>query len=360
MAFAAAVSFGQEADTAVKAGRQIEIACTAHRIVTVNAPVEPGESVVILTDPEVSPMIVDGLAMQTAVVGGVPLVLRMPPLPVHGRGLPAPVAAALGEANVIYAAVSRSITSTQAAQDACRRGARYLGLSNITEDSFLYGAASADPIHLRDVGRRIREKLLASRSVRVTSGYGTDVSFSITGRRVTVGDSIISKGSRYPENRRMFPDGEVYCCPLEDSANGRIVVDRWMQGVGLLQEPITWEFRDGVCVRITGGPEAQTLARLLDEQGDEYSRRLGEFAIGINPMARDSGNPHREGKKLWGSCHFALGTGTGTGGIYQSRLHLDGLLRSPVIVLDGEVLFDRGTLSQAVSPAADRQATHGR
>jgi hypothetical protein len=45
-----------------------------------------------------------------------------------------------------------------------------------------------------------------------------------------------------------------------------------------------------------------------------------------------------------GSCHFALGTGTVCGGIYQSAIHLDGVLIPPKIEVDGAVLFDAGVL----------------
>jgi leucyl aminopeptidase (aminopeptidase T) len=180
--------------------------------------------------------------------------------------------------------------------------------------------------------------------VRVTSPAGTDVTFSLAGRAIMVGDSIVPEprddGSPrvFSDGGRMFPDGEVYCCPLEDSVNGRIVIDRWMQGIGLLSAPIVWEMADGVCAGISGGAEAAALQRMIDEQGDEYSRRIGEFALGTNPAARREGNPHREGKKVLGSCHFALGTGTVCGGIYQSSLHLDGVLSSPSIEVDGEPL----------------------
>jgi leucyl aminopeptidase (aminopeptidase T) len=345
-----AASYGAEPDTAVRSGRLVEVMRTAHRIVHVNSWIQPGETVLILCDHEVSPMIVDALAGQVYAVDATPLVLRMQPQDVHGEEPPAPVAAAVAAADVVYAVVSKSVTHTRAVQDALANGTRYLGFSNITEDAFIRGAATADPRVLRDIGERVRARLEGSPRVRVTSPLGTDVSFSLAGRAVMVGDSIIPEPSaasgrrRFSDAGRMFPDGEAYCCPLEDSVNGRIVVDRWMQGIGLLGEPITWDFVDGVCVEISGGAAAAALRRVIDEQGDEYSRRIGEFAIGINPAARLDGNPHREGKKLLGSCHFALGTGTVCGGRFQSSLHLDGLLTPPRIEVDGQVLFDRGKL----------------
>jgi leucyl aminopeptidase (aminopeptidase T) len=61
-------------------------------------------------------------------------------------------------------------------------------------------------------------------------------------------------------------------------------------------------------------------------------------------MARPDGNPHREGKKILGAVHFALGTGLSTGGIYKSTLHLDGSISPPKIYVDDDLFFDEGRL----------------
>jgi leucyl aminopeptidase (aminopeptidase T) len=345
---AEAASFGAEPDTAVRTGRFVEMLRVAQRLVRVNTWVQPGESVVVLCDHEVSPMIVEALAGQVYAADAIPVTVRMPPQDVHGSEPPPPVTAALDAADVIFAVVSKSITHTRALQQAVEQGARYLGFSNITEDAFIRGAATCEPDVLRDIGGRVRERLLDSAGIRVTSAAGTNVTFSLAGRRIMVADSIVpppTSGLRtFADGGRMFPDGEVYCCPLEDSVNGRIVVDRWMQGIGVLDEPIVWEMRDGHCIDIRGGVQADALRRIIDDEGDEYSRRIGEFAIGINPKARPDGNPHREGKKVLGSCHFALGTGTVCGGIYQSAIHLDGVLNPPRIEVDGAVLLEAGVL----------------
>jgi leucyl aminopeptidase (aminopeptidase T) len=348
---AEANSFGSEQDTGTRAGRMLDLARMAHKIVTVNSWVQPGEVVVILCDHEVSSLIVEALAQQVYVVGGIPLTVRMPPQTVHGQELPAPLAHTLREAQVIYGVVSRSISHTIALREARKAGVRYIGFSNITEDAFLHGAAEADPRVLNEIGVKVRDKLLTSEQIRVTSELGMDVTFSITGRRVRVGDSLVPHDEGFglpsdniPDNGRMFPDGEVFCCPLEDSVEGTIVVDRWVQGVGVLTEPMTWQFEGGKCVGITGGLQAGFLNRLLNEEGDEYSWYLGEFAVGTNPMARPDGNPHREGKKILGAVHFALGTGLSTGGIYKSTLHLDGSISPPKIYVDDDLFFDEGRL----------------
>jgi leucyl aminopeptidase (aminopeptidase T) len=347
---AEAASFGTEYDTGVRAWRALELGRVAHRIVTVNSWIQPSETVVIVCDPEVSPLIIEALATQVYVAGGLPVVLTFPGQGVHGEDLPPAVAAAMKAADVVYAAVSKSITHTVALQDARKAGVRYLGFSNITEDAFVRGAASADPNVVRKIGEKVRDKLFGCANVRVTSELGTDLRLSLEGRHVRVRNGIIPReyepvhGKEVPDNGRMFPDGETNCCPVEESVNGTFVIDRWIQGIGVLSEPVTWTFKDGECVDIAGGIEADRLVALLERDGDEHSRNVGEFAVGINPSARLDGNPHREGKKILGSVHLALGTGIPSGGRFQSTLHLDGLISPPRIYADDTLFLEDGKL----------------
>ena len=145
----------------------------------------------------------------------------------------------------------------------------------------------------------------------------------------------------------MFPDGEIALCPVEESVEGVIVVDRWMQGIGeIVDKPIKMRFKGGKCQSITGGIEAQTLKSVVESEGDEYSKYIGEFAIGINPWARVTGNPHREGKKVVGSVTWRLGQERLLGGKYRSTLHLDGLMLKPIVTIDGKILFKEGVLKE--------------
>ncbi len=188
------------------------------------------------------------------------------------------------------------------------------------------------------------KRLAKGRKVHVTSSFGTDVRFELDPKRpIHVGDSL----ARNPGDMNMFPDGEIALSPIEESVEGMIVVDRWMQGIGeIVDKPIKMRFKGGKCQSITGGIEAHTLKALVESEGDKYSRYIGEFAIGINPWARVTGNPHREGKKVVGSVHMAIGTGAALGGKYRSTLHLDGLMLRPVVTIDGKILFKEGVLKE--------------
>ena len=58
----------------------------AHRVVRVSAGVRPGEHVVIVTDVERPPDVATALAAAVSEVGGIPLIVTMPP--VHRFGWP--------------------------------------------------------------------------------------------------------------------------------------------------------------------------------------------------------------------------------------------------------------------------------
>ncbi|MEA2180061.1 MAG: hypothetical protein QOG77_3358, partial [Solirubrobacteraceae bacterium] len=81
----------------------------------------------------------------------------------------------------------------------------------------------------------------------------------------------------------------------------------------------------------------------LEANGDDGSRIVCETAIGINDRARITGLV-REDKKAAGTVHVALGMNTDTGGVVDSRTHLDGVMRNPTVVVDGRTLVRDGEL----------------
>ncbi len=342
---AESVGVSEEQDTATRYGRSSDIIKTSFRVMKDYFGLKEGENVAIVTDTEVSPLIPEALVAATKILGGIPIVVVMPPQVVHGAEPSKIVATAMAGADVIVAPVSRSITHTKAVRilvDPPDAKARYIGMSNITEDAMIRGAATADCNELKRLGEAIAKRLRKGREVKVTSSFGTEVTFKLDNSRpVKVSDCV----AREPRVARMFPDGEVNLVPVEESVEGVIVIDRWMQGIGVIRDkPIRWEFKKGRCISISGGVEAQALQRLIEEQGDEYSYYIGEFAIGTNPKARITGNPHREGKKVLGHVHMALGTGQSLGGKLRSSLHLDGVQLRPVIYVDGEKIVEDGKI----------------
>ena len=121
----------------------------------------------------------------------------------------------------------------------------------------------------------LKKKLSSVKKVRITSELGTDISFSIEGRRW-----IIADGYCEPGKLAQLPDGEIYTCPIEETFSGRIVVDGTISRLWLPGEPLKLEFVAGAL--INGSSEFMDWIRL-------YAggvRNIGEFAIGMNPTIK--------------------------------------------------------------------------
>jgi leucyl aminopeptidase (aminopeptidase T) len=140
-----------------------------------------------------------------------------------------------------------------------------------------------------------------------------------------------------------LPDGEVPVSPIEGTAAGVIVFDRSMDGIGALRNPIRLDVEHGKVIKVSGGPEAETLKKLIEDAG-ECGSNIAEFAIGTNPMARLIGNL-AEDKKKEGTVHIAVGDNRTLGGKVMCNIHLDGLMTTPTVKVDGKIIIDRGQIS---------------
>jgi leucyl aminopeptidase (aminopeptidase T) len=332
-------------DAFPKYGRLAAIYKTARTLVDFTMGVKPGDRVTIVTDTEVSPLIYESIAGAVAESGGIATIAIMQPLAVPSAEPPAPIAAALLESDFLLGCASRSITHSHAAHEAwVERKIPYVVMSNMTEDMLVNGAALADYEKVREISLKLADDLNTGTTVRVTNPHGTDVTFDVEGRPFTPYYGKIE--DRFTTT--IFPGGEVNTCPLEHSGTGKIVHDRFIMEVGLLDEPVTWILEEGQVVDIQGGKQARQLEQIVETRGDEYSRYIGELAIGTNYMARSIGSA-LEDKEVYGEVHIAIGSGVSSAGVYraayQSTLHLDGVLSHPTVtvndrevVRDGEIL----------------------
>lgn len=205
-------------------------------------------------------------------------------------------------------------------------------------------AASIDYGKLRQRGE-ILKQAISGRRVRITSALGTDVSFSIGSRQIKVDGGDLSK----PGSFGNIPAGEIFTAPVEETVEGKIVVDGSIGGIGLAENPFIIYLKDGY---ITGIDPTKALddAFLKFSKVCEYdapaTRTLGEFGIGINPRARIIGDMLMD-EKAAGTVHFAFGDSFGLGKT-SSRYHTDLLVRNPTIAVDEEVIMREGHFLLAV------------
>jgi leucyl aminopeptidase (aminopeptidase T) len=222
---------------------------------------------------------------------------------------------------------------------------RHAHMPGFTEEMMGQGMAS-DYHRIQELCRKVYDMVAPCRKIHVTSPAGTDLvaQFDPNIRW------LISDGQITAEDWTNLPDGEDFTAPA--TANGIVVIDGCLgdffcDKYGLMDKtPLTYELKDGYCqagsVQCDNAElKADFLAYTFET--DQYSMRLGEFAIGTNVGLKDLiGNLLQDEK--YPGIHLALGSPypTKTGADWDSEAHCDGILRNPTIVVDGQKIMDAG------------------
>lgn len=245
-----------------------------------------------------------------------------------GEEPPRSVAAAMKEADIVLCVTTASLTHTAARKEASKAGARIGTMPGITQEMLEAGAITADPEELVALTEAYSKKLETASSVRIEK-EGYSLTFSIEGRR-----AISSTGIFLQEGEAgNIPSGESYIAPIEDSANGQLLVDGSIAGLGKVNEPVLLTIEDGRLVDATGDMGTQ----LLEELGEGNGRIIAEFGIGTNPAARITGVV-LEDEKVFSTIHIAFGSNKPFGGETDAGVHIDCVVQNPTVFLDDELI----------------------
>ena len=253
------------------------------------------------------------------------------PIPeAHGVEPPESVARQMLAADVIFILTTKSLSHTRARANATANGARIAAMSGVTED-ILRRFSRVDLLAMKARTNRLADVLDRGERVLVTSKQGTDLTFSIAGR-IAHGRkaSIFDR----PGTWGNIPCGEAFIAPVEDSVNGKLVVDASIGGIGLVDRDAVLHIERGKLKGIDGGVSARRFEALLD---DPARRQVAEFGIGTNDEARITGVTI-EDEKVLGTCHVAFGNNRFFGGTNAVDFHTDCVMRAPTIVIDGRVV----------------------
>jgi leucyl aminopeptidase (aminopeptidase T) len=207
----------------------------------------------------------------------------------------------------------------------------------ITEET-LVRAMLADYLEVKRRSDSLADVLTEGSVVRVTSELGTDLSFSIRGRRGISDDGDVTA----PGSFSNLPAGEAYIAPVEGTAEGRIVFDGSVVPFEeRLSEPIVVDVRDGVATEFSGARGAEWKATLSVHGKDAFN--LAELGIGTNEKATLCGSV-LEDEKVLGTIHLAFGDNHTFGGAVSVDSHVDGVLVSPTLDIDSRRLLVNGRL----------------
>jgi leucyl aminopeptidase (aminopeptidase T) len=317
--------------------QELELMQSAERLVRDVMGVTADQHVLVVTD-AAKFTVGKVFALVCRALGAETVIALMPMTGEHGSEPPRTIAAAMKAADVVFAPTTHAITHTQARLDAFAAGAKVAILRGVTEDMMIKGAMTVDFKALKERTEKVKEKLTRADQITVTSAQGTDVTFSVAGRKAFSLDGYYSDEYGFAT----FPPGEAPTCPVEGSANGTIVFDYSMDGIGRLSQPLKLLVKNGQVVSLSGGSEEVHFIEQIFKR-DPLARNIAEFAIGTNPNARLIGNL-AEDKKLLGTVHFAIGDNKSLGGVVECSVHLDGLMLKPTVTADKEILVKAGTI----------------
>lgn len=312
--------------------------------------IEKGEKVIIITDEETSEI---GSALKTAIEKITPKIqfFLMEDFGQRPIDYPQVIDDAIKVADVsIYAAQGAEgelqtfrrhmIKAVQA--NTRLRHAHMIGITKqIMEDGMC-----SDYKEIQRVSKLVYEKVRNAKKIKVVTEKGNDFVAEFSPElKWNISDGNITQGHWHN-----LPDGEVFTSPL--NVNGKVIIDGCLgdffaERYGSLEDtPMIIEVSDGRAVKESlqckNEQLLQEFSRYIFET-DENSSRVGEFAIGTNTGLTRLIYNLLQDEKIPG-VHIAFGSPLPgkTGAEWDSKAHVDGVIKNTSIYVDDEMIMNKG------------------
>jgi len=213
------------------------------------------------------------------------------------------------------------------------------GMGLMGYEDFLYkavGALRSDPVAYWNA--------LSERQDKIVGWLNNKKHLRITGRNCELECSVDGRKWINCDGRLNLPDGEIFTGPVENSLNGwikftypTIYSGREIEGVRLV-------FKEGKVTEASADKEEAFLLSTIDT--DQFSRYVGELAIGTNDNITRFTKSILFDEKIAKSIHLALGDGfPETGSKNQSAIHWDmvcDMADGGEVYADGELFYKDG------------------
>lgn len=249
-----------------------------------------------------------------------PLLEKSGQEPIHA------VSTLMANADVTLCITSHSLTHTAARKHACENGGRVATMPGVTWEMLEQGALHADAQEIEELVEKYVQLLDAANDIRIVKD-GHELTFSVEKRLGIPSTGVIRQAGEHGN----IPSGESYIAPVETSANGEILVDGSIANIGVLKEPLLLKIKNGRLEEAIG-PDGLRLLQLL---GEGNGRVIAEFGIGANKSAILCGNV-LEDEKVYGTIHIAFGSNVPFGGANAADVHIDCVVKSPIVYFDGQ------------------------
>jgi len=205
-------------------------------------------------------------------------------------------------------------------------------------------AMEADYSKIASQGETLKKLLMASKSIKVTSSDGTNLSLSVSGRSVIVSDGVISKGdvsNKLLSGRQAsLPDGIVSVTAVETSAGGKVVVARDECRFAPVTN-VRFDVVGGKMQNLTAGDGKACFEELFATNTGAKDMFAG-ISIGLNPSLKPTDN-YRPSTGA-GVVYLSFGNNILEGGKNNSTFRWSFPLINGTVEVDGKVIVKDGKI----------------
>ena len=164
----------------------------------------------------------------------------------------------------------------------------------------------SEEVHRR--GLSGAQRLQEAKEIHIVSAAGSDYVLNKDGRSAMYQCGIADQPGRWDH----WPSGLIACAPLEDSAEGKYVVEPGDVLLGMwrhAQSRVELTLEKGQIVKIEGGPDAYLLESYLERAGDSGAFRLAHAGWGTDERA-DWEHVGMDSESRYGTILVAIGRNT--------------------------------------------------
>lgn len=322
--------------------------------------VMPGDACAILSETQSRPAIVQLSELALARLGArwfhvtLPTPRQTAPVPVRSTGASDAIAGLGPVVQALAGSVFVADCTVEGLQHAAelpailKGGARVLAISNEHPEILERTAPRAeDEAPVRDAMRRLK----SARRMQVHSAAGTDLSIALADARVGGVWGFTAK----PGTLSHWPAGLVLAFPAAGSVQGTLVLDRGDVNLTFkryLQDPVRLVIENDRAVRVEGDHvDGELMRGYFEAWNDPDAYAVSHLGWGLNRGARWDAMQFYDKADFNGTelrafaGNFLYSTGANEVAGRHTLGHFDLPLRRCTVLLDGQVVVDRGVLA---------------
>lgn len=230
---------------------------------------------------------------------------------------------------------------------ALQLGSQIYSLGGVNIDGFIRCVGKVDHELMFHFGMALRRILEKTKTIQIITKKGTDVKFDMSNNNLVL--RFISRLKRkqgpyitHPSGmltqatKATFMGGQLAFQGIPKTIEGTAVIDGYLgppQEIGPLDIPIIMKIKKGNVIHISGCPLKSTT---LNEWFEAQNKEIQHFCIGFNPGAKLAGKII-EAERVFGYLSIGIG---------KFPFHTDGIIKSPSILFNNEIIEQDGSFAQ--------------